>query len=163
MDFITEVLDAHFSSREDNWGFVVRELSLRFSVDSKEVKSFPDSLEEFVHVPHSVGRDEDVIWDLVKEVEFLNSDLIDFIDDVEGGNVDSVAVNRIYEIIDSAFASEDNFGIVQFILPHDISDGLITHADVGSYSSIDHDTSSLVVGSNNDIRFLPVDSDADAF
>lgn len=80
-----------------------------------------------------VGRNRHGVRDLVDEIQFFNGDLIDFVENVDGGNIDTayimsgssacmiarsnlpVAFNNINKIINVGILLERNIGIVDTV------------------------------------------------
>jgi hypothetical protein len=105
VDSITKVLDSGRSGVEDYGGAVVWDLPFGLGVDSDHVGRFPDSFQELLEVPSvtesvrekemgddSLSRYRDVVRHLINDIELLNGELINLVEDIDGGNISSIAL-----------------------------------------------------------------------
>jgi hypothetical protein len=53
--------------------------------------------------------------DLVNDVQLLDGNLIDFVETIDARNVDSIAFDDIYQVVDSGVASHYDIGVVDSV------------------------------------------------
>ena len=98
---------------------------------------------------------------LVKEVKLLNGDLIDLVDHINAGDVDTVAFDDINEIVYSGIAAELKGSVRNLVLMADRLDGVLRepgHLDILRF----HDGNTTLVSLlNGNIRPLLVESDTE--
>jgi len=82
VDFSTEIHDIRIFSRENDRPIIIRNLTLRLSIDSNEIEIVPNSLKKLVKVPSVVPRDWDIVRNFIKDFEFLHRNLVNFVKDV---------------------------------------------------------------------------------
>lgn len=128
MYFHAEVFDGGPKALDDDWRLVVRVLSLGLGVDSDKVKVFPHPFDELVQVPAQIASNRNVMVDLIENVQLIEGDRIDLIERIQAGNVLSVALNDINDVVFSCVALDEDISIVDFVLFQDGLDGLIVHS-----------------------------------
>ena len=75
--------------------FVIGHLALWFGVDTNKVQVLPDFLHELVEIPLILGTDWNIVRVSVNDIKLFNRDLIDLVQDVNAGNVDSVTFDNV--------------------------------------------------------------------
>ena len=96
---------------DDDGRLVVWDLTLWLGVDSNQVQVAPDLVHKLVEVPPINGRYWHIMWIFVDDVELLNSDLIDFVKNIDTWHINSISFNHINEFIHGGIASEMDIGI----------------------------------------------------
>lgn len=128
MYFHAEVFDGGPKALDDDWRLVVRVPSLGFGVDSDEIQVFPHPFDEFVQVPAQVASNRNVMVDLIEDVQLIEGDRVDLVERIQAGNVLSVALDNIDDIVFSCVALDEDISVVDFVLFQDGLDGLIVHS-----------------------------------
>lgn len=76
-------------------------------------------LHELVHIPAMLGTDGYGIGDPVKQIQLLDADCVDFIQNVNDGDITSgFRLDHIDQIIDCGVASDGNVCRRHFVLAH---------------------------------------------
>eukprot|EP00658_Telonema_sp_P-2_P013418 TRINITY_DN1507_c0_g1_i37.p1 TRINITY_DN1507_c0_g1~~TRINITY_DN1507_c0_g1_i37.p1 ORF type:complete len:143 (-),score=31.02 TRINITY_DN1507_c0_g1_i37:232-660(-) len=85
----------------------------------------PDSLQKAIEVPVIESRDGAVVGNAGNNVELLDADLINLVEDVDGGDVGTVTLNGVDELIGGVVTLDADIGVDDFVLAHDGPDGLV--------------------------------------
>jgi hypothetical protein len=83
VDRIAKIVDRARLPPQHNRRRVIRKLALGLGVNADEVQVLPHLFQKVVKVPAVVGRDGHGVRDFVDDVQFLDRDLIDFVENVE--------------------------------------------------------------------------------
>jgi len=133
-------------------------LPLSFCVDAHEPKLLPKLVDEDIYAKLLFDRNATNLGILHQSFNFLNTDSIDLIIDVDTFNIFSVAFNGIDKVLDIVVPIESYMGIVDFILLKDELDHLIINL-CQLHRSVEVNSASLCK-LNFDIWFCSVESDS---
>lgn len=111
VDPVTEIFHRASVTGNDDRSLVVRVLSFGFCVDSDQVQVLPHSVNQIVKVPAQISSYGDVMVDLIKNVELIECDGINFVESVKAGNVLSVALDNVNNIVFCGVTFYENIGV----------------------------------------------------
>lgn len=78
------------------------------------------SLHQLVNIPTVLGTDWYGIWNTVQQVEFLDTDGVDFVEDVDDGDVTTaLGLEDVDEVVNGGVASDGDIGRVDTVFVHD--------------------------------------------
>lgn len=161
VNLLTEIFDGRVLPHHDNRSIVVRNLSFGLGVDPHQVQVVPGSLQKLIKIPFVESGNGNVVRNTVQNVEFFHRDLIDLIQHVQTGHVDSVSFDDVDNVIDGGVGVEVDVGIEDLVLLADGSDTLLVDSfDVVIENEVE---ASLLVLLDLDQRLGLVESDAESF
>ena len=127
MDFVTEIFDGGVLSRENDGCIIVRVLPFGLRVNSDQIEVLPGLLDQLVHVPFQISGDRHVVVDLVQNVQLVEGNGVDFVEGVEAGDVLSVSLDDVDDVILGSIAFEADIAVVDLILFENGLDGLVVY------------------------------------
>lgn len=105
---------------------------------SNKVKILPDLFNQFVQVPFEMSRARDTVGDSIKDIELLDSDLVDLIEDIDAGDIKSVAFDDINQFIHCSVAAEADIRIRDLVLvEHGLHSLLVDVSQIDSLGDAD--------------------------
>ena len=122
MDLVAEVLDAGLLPVQNDRPLVVRNLALRFGVDPDEIQVLPNGLKQLVEVPPELARDRHVVGNSVPDFQLLQTDGVDFVEDVDARHVYTVVFDGIDQLVGSGVAGESDVCVRKLVLLGNRSD-----------------------------------------
>ena len=78
---------------------------------SKKVEIAPHHLKKIIKIPVVVSRDGAAVRSAREDIKSLDGDLIDLVEDIDAGDVDTVAFNDINQIISCSITVEVEISI----------------------------------------------------
>lgn len=109
MNFVTEVLHCAVPVIPQNYrSLVIRDLSLRLGVHSHQVQVLPNGLQKLVEIPAEFTSDRHIVGNSVPDLEFLQTDFVNHVQNVNTWTVDSVVFNRVDQIVRASVAGKSN-------------------------------------------------------
>lgn len=82
---------------------------------SNEPQVSPNLLEQIVEIPLVMSRNGNSMRNLVNDVQLLDRNLIDLVETVDARNVDSIAFDDVYQVVDGGVASHYDIGVVDSV------------------------------------------------
>ena len=158
VDPVAKTFNSTEISRNDNRSLIIRIFPLRLGVNSEQIQIIPHPVDQFVQIPPQMSSDRHIVINLVKNVQLLKSNRIDFVESVQAGDVLSVAFNYIDNIVFSCVAFYEDIRVADSVLFQYSLDGI-----VADFISIDHSGDghpSLVLSLEIDVRRYFVQSDS---
>lgn len=109
MDPITELFHGRilFWMQYDRL-IIVRNLSLRLCIYSQHVAFLPYLFHKLLEIPLVTRRYRNIVGHLIKDIQLFDCDWINFVEYVEYGDVSSVTLNNINELI-NCYLKEGRF------------------------------------------------------
>ena len=111
VDLVTEILHCASMGLKDHRSLVVRKLALGLGVDPHQLEVVPHLVQEVVIVPLVMSRDWDGVGDPADDVQLLDADLVDLVEDVDAGDVGSVALDNINQFVRSSITAEGDVSV----------------------------------------------------
>lgn len=105
---ITKILYSRCMRMQNNWGAIIRNLSLWFRVDTDHLSVVPNRFHQLVQIPLVCSADGDMMRHLIDDVEFLNRQLIDFIQNINAGNISSISFDDVDQLINGGVTATNN-------------------------------------------------------
>jgi hypothetical protein len=128
VDLITKVFNSRVFSRQDDWRCVVRISSFWLCIDSDQIEILPHSFNEFIEIPSKFTCNWHIMFNLIKNIEFVKCEGINFVKRIKTRNVLSVTFYNIDNIIFSSITLNANIGAVDPVLFEDGLNGLVAHS-----------------------------------
>lgn len=108
-----------------------------------------------------MGRAGDAVGDPVEDVKLLDCDLVDLVEDINAGDIESVSFDDIDELIDSGVASEADISVRDLVLTEHSLDGILV--DVCQIDGLGDADTALFFLLEGDVGGLLVEPDSEPF
>jgi hypothetical protein len=96
---VAEVENRAIFPGDDDWRLVIWNLALGLGINSNQVEVVPNFLHQLVEVPLVLRANGNIVRELVKQVKLLNRDGINLVQDVDAGDVNTISLNDIDQVI----------------------------------------------------------------